>query len=427
MSEALKILGKKINKAKHKRRKAKSSVKHLLSAPKFSLPQINIPKLKFKVSCTTVNRPLSDYISKLKSKRSRNNRTILGKYDLVERIKEGTFAWDFSLKRVYVWPKLIKEPWFQIYPLVKHPRVKEVFMRGDEINISTPEGRFTVIFPEDNLVPEKILTSLAIYSGAQLSIAKPHSEADYDGWRLLLSLPEVSLEPELVAVKLQQIPPLTALVDRKLAARLILLSLSKTGIIITGSSGSGKTTLLNSIVNTIYELYPFLRICVIEARIELQLPRSPLISRSRGENLTQLIRDAFYLMRPDILVLGELRGQEIISWIEVCRAGIPSLTTYHSPSINKAIESLSLLLRSTIERVGLKEIPKLFDAFIKMERKVSVEGNRYAVSEVYVSNGEKYNKIYPPHISDEKFLQLIDSCIVDGDVREVYSDIMKRI
>ena len=77
--------------------------------------------------------------------------------------------------------------------------------------------------------------------------------------------------------------------------------------------------------------------------------------------------------------------------------------------------------------MGLKEIPKLFDAFIKMERKVSVEGNRYAVSEVYVSNGEKYNKIYPPHISDEKFLQLIDSCIVDGDVREVYSDIMKRI
>ena len=429
MSEAIKILRKKINNSNKQKRKTRSfnNLKTRVKPPKISIPKPSI-KLKPIKSSLNISKNLSEYIVKLRENKTEKKTELrYDNFDLIEKLKEGTFGWKYSVKEVYVWPKIMAEPWLQIYPLVRHPKVKEVFIRGKNIGITTPEGRFKVIFPENNLIPEKIIMSLAIYSGAQLSISKPHSEADYDGWRLLLSLPEVSIEPELVAVRLQKIPSLTKIVDKELAARLILLTLSKTGIIITGPSGSGKTTLLNSILITLHRLFPYLRICVVEARAELQLPSSPLISRSRGENLTQLIRDAFYLMRPDILVLGELRGEEILSWIEVCRAGMPSITTYHSPSVKKAVESLAILIRSKVERVKPREISRLFDVFIRTQRKISSSGCNYTVSEIYISNGNKYNKIYPPHIPDKKFLELIDSIIVEGDVEEVYSYILKNI
>ncbi len=425
MSEAVKILQKKISKVNSKKQVKK---KQKTAGPKIKLkaPRISLPKKPIKPSLGISN--LSEYIAKLKENKAKEHPDLrYDNFDLVEKLKEGTFGWKYNLREVYVWPKVMTEPWLQIYPLVRHPKVKEVFIRGKNIGITTPEGRFKVIFPENNLIPEKIIMSLAIYSGAQLSISKPHAEADYDGWRILLSLPEVSIEPELVAVRLQRIPQLTEIVDRELAARLILLMLSKTGITITGPSGSGKTTLLNSMLFTLHRLFPYLRICIVEARAELQLPSSPLISRSRGENLTQLIRDAFYLMRPDILVLGELRGEEILSWIEVCRAGIPSITTYHSPSVKKAVESLAILIRSSIEKIEPSEIPRLFDVFIKTERKVSPKGFNYTVSEIYISDGNKFNKIYPPNILDKKFLKFIDSIIVDGDAEEVYSYILKNI
>ena len=425
MSEAVKILQKKISKVNSKKQVKK---KQKTAGPKIKLkaPRISLPKKPIKPSLGISN--LSEYIAKLKESKAKEHPGLrYDNFDLVEKLKEGTFGWKYNLREVYVWPKVMTEPWLQIYPLVRHPKVKEVFIRGKNIGITTPEGRFKVIFPENNLIPEKIIMSLAIYSGAQLSISKPHAEADYNGWRILLSLPEVSIEPELVAVRLQRIPQLTEIVDRELAARLILLMLSKTGITITGPSGSGKTTLLNSMLFTLHRLFPYLRICIVEARAELQLPSSPLISRSRGENLTQLIRDAFYLMRPDILVLGELRGEEILSWIEVCRAGIPSITTYHSPSVKKAVESLAILIRSSIEKIEPSEIPRLFDVFIKTERKVSPKGFNYTVSEIYISDGNKFNKIYPPNIPDKKFLKFIDSIIVDEDVEEVYSYILKNI
>ncbi|RLE92397.1 MAG: hypothetical protein DRN04_10435 [Thermoprotei archaeon] len=425
MSEAVKILQKKISKVNSKKQVKK---KQKTAGPKIKLkaPRISLPKKPIKPSLGISN--LSEYIAKLKENKAKEHPDLrYDNFDLVEKLKEGTFGWKYNLREVYVWPKVMTEPWLQIYPLVRHPKVKEVFIRGKNIGITTPEGRFKVIFPENNLIPEKIIMSLAIYSGAQLSISKPHAEADYNGWRILLSLPEVSIEPELVAVRLQRIPQLTEIVDRELAARLILLMLSKTGITITGPSGSGKTTLLNSMLFTLHRLFPYLRICIVEARAELQLPSSPLISRSRGENLTQLIRDAFYLMRPDILVLGELRGEEILSWIEVCRAGIPSITTYHSPSVKKAVESLAILIRSSIEKIEPSEIPRLFDVFIKTERKVSPKGFNYTVSEIYISDGNKFNKIYPPNILDKKFLKFIDSIIVDGDAEEVYSYILKNI
>ncbi|GAA0428780.1 TadA family conjugal transfer-associated ATPase [Leifsonia naganoensis] len=129
--------------------------------------------------------------------------------------------------------------------------------------------------------------------------------------------PEVLTLPDLVAAGSLS-PPQRAVLDRAVAAR--------TNLLVTGAGGAGKTTLLAAVLA---HAPPSERIVVIEDVAELRIPhphvvglqaRQPNLEGAGGVDLRRLVREALR-MRPDRLVLGECRGEEIRDLLAALNTG----------------------------------------------------------------------------------------------------------
>jgi len=213
----------------------------------------------------------------------------------------------------------------------------------------------------------------------------------------------------------------------------MLLAVRPSVVAIIGPAGSGKTTLLNSIVAFAHILWPHLRISVVEQVRELILPEEANIARSvAGPNtsVTTLIRRSMRYERPELFILGELRGEEIFSWIEAGRLGIGTLTTIHAPSLEKAVESMKGLMRQHMEATT-KDVLRLIDVFVITRKFITFRGVRRGVSEVYVTTSSaSLQPIFidsKGHIPDEDFLELIPSKIMVGNSDSIYEMLKERL
>ena len=132
-------------------------------------------------------------------------------------------------------------------------------------------------------------------------------------------------------------------ISSELASFLEICARSRLNIIISGGTGSGKTTLLNALSSTID---PRERIITIEDAAELQLQQTHVISletrppnvEGRGE-ITQrdLMRNALR-MRPDRIIVGEVRGAEAFDMLQAMNTGHNgSMSTVHSNSARDAL------------------------------------------------------------------------------------------
>ena len=310
-------------------------------------------------------------------------------------------------------------------PIVESRNVLEFFVRGDKVVATWDKGRCEVFFqpPLKSGELEQAIDRVTVEAALRLSLRNPIDSGDLDGWRIQVKIPELSGRVEMHAAKIMKVPDLLELIPPLLAVRLLLASLS-TNVLILGPAGSGKTTLLNSLLLKILELYPKLKISVIEFNRELQLPDTPMVSRSVGEDITRLLRYAIRYERPDLLVLGELRGEEVVSWIEATRQGVPSLTTYHSSNLKVAINSLNDIANR--ER-GVVKIQKYIKVFVIL-RKYICEKVYRKIEEAYISDGEL---IYPFYLLDrympeEIFLKFFNKTII-GNAEDVYRELLEKL
>ena len=93
-------------------------------------------------------------------------------------------------------------------------------------------------------------------------------------------------------------------------------------------------------------------------------------------------------MRPDRIILGELRGEEAFTFLRAVNTGHPgSMTTIHADSPWRAIEQLALLVLQTASRLGREEVRhyalESVDVFVQLDRKA---GQR-KVNQVLVRDG----------------------------------------
>ena len=125
---------------------------------------------------------------------------------------------------------------------------------------------------------------------------------------------------------------------------------SKT-IVIAGGTGSGKTTFLNALLK---EAPPSQRFVLIEDTPEIQLTHENAVGlvAVRGKlgeasvTPAELVEAALRL-RPDRIIMGEVRGSEAISWLRAVGTGHPgSITTVHANSPDGAIEQLAMMSMS---------------------------------------------------------------------------------
>lgn len=163
-------------------------------------------------------------------------------------------------------------------------------------------------------------------------------------------------------------------------------------IVISGGTGSGKTTLLNALVK---EIDRSERLLVIEDAPEVRLdhPNSVGLVAVRGE-LGEARVDADALlaaalrMRPDRIMLGELRGKEAFAFLRAVNSGHPgSLTTVHADSPAGALDQIALLALTSGVDLGWEKVQtyvsRVIDVVVQLDR---TEGAR-RVTEVHFQPG----------------------------------------
>jgi type IV secretion system protein VirB11 len=158
-------------------------------------------------------------------------------------------------------------------------------------------------------------------------------------------------------------------------------------IMVAGGTWSGKTTFLNALLKAIE---PDERLILIEDTPELVCDRGNWVGLvavrgSMGEaqvNADDLL-SASLRMRPERIILGELRGSEAFTFLRSVNTGHPgSLTTIHAGSPDRAVEQLGLLVQQAGTALSKSDIADYIrmavDIFVQLERRDGVR----SVSEV---------------------------------------------
>jgi len=148
-------------------------------------------------------------------------------------------------------------------------------------------------------------------------------------------------------------------------------------IVIAGGTGTGKTTFLNALLK---EAPPGERLVLIEDTPEIQLHHQNAVGliavRGRLGEATVSPADlveASLRLRPDRIIMGEVRGAEAISWLRAVGTGHPgSITTVHASSPDGAIEQLAMMsiaAGTELRRTELVDyIVSTVDVFVQLER-----------------------------------------------------------
>ncbi|OYU34522.1 P-type DNA transfer ATPase VirB11 [Novosphingobium sp. PASSN1] len=148
-------------------------------------------------------------------------------------------------------------------------------------------------------------------------------------------------------------------------------------ILISGGTSSGKTTLLNALLR---EIPSRERLILIEDTPELQLHHGNAVglvaARSALGEADIGVEDlliASLRMRPDRIILGELRGQEVTTFLRAVNTGHPgSLSTIHADSPERAIDQMALLILQSGENMtwdnAISYVKSSIDVVIQMTR-----------------------------------------------------------
>jgi pilus assembly protein CpaF len=298
-----------------------------------------------------------------------------------------------------------------LQPLVDYRETQEIFISEQDGIVHVTAGisgkRYVVELPRE-LVVERLAQRIAIAAGIPLSERNPQDSGEFHGWRVNLAIPQIAGGWQVSAARVVKVEPLRA--QPLLLARLAALSAAPNSLIFVGPPGSGKTTALIGVLNAILELWPSLRISIVEEEPEVAVQVSgPSVVRyfSFGDrNVTANIRATRRYDRPDLLVVGELRGEEVPSWFEAAGSGIPVLTTAHSVGLADAVKRLDTLIQAS----GLKA--SVLDAvrvWVVCGKTVSSSGIERGVKGVYVVTGEGFQPVYRAgrHLPEKGFVKLL--------------------
>lgn len=275
-----------------------------------------------------------------------------------------------------------------LQPLVDNPAITEIMINSHTEIFIEEEGqirRLPLEFESSSRLEDIIQT---IVSGVNRVVndSSPIVDARLkDGSRVNIVLPPVSLKGPAMTIRKFPETPMTMneLVRREAlsleAAELLqILVAAKYNIFISGGTGSGKTTFLNALSQFIPSQE---RVITIEDSAELQIITVPnLVSletrnantEGRGEiSIRDLIRSSLR-MRPNRIVVGEVRGAECLDMLQAMNTGHDgSLSTGHSNSAYDMVSRLETMVLSAADlpvTVVRQQISSAIDIFVHLSR-----------------------------------------------------------
>ncbi|MCA1065258.1 CpaF family protein [Rossellomorea aquimaris] len=235
-----------------------------------------------------------------------------------------------------------------ITPLLLDSSISEVMVNGPHQIYYEQEGkliRSSVTFRDDQHV-QRIIEKIVSPIGRRVDESSPMVDARLpNGSRVNAIIPPLSLKGPIVTIRKFADNPFTVedligfgTMNQDMAEFLKACVLARLNIFISGGTGSGKTSSLNVLSSFIPHDE---RIVTIEDAAELQLSQDHIISlesrptniEGRGEiTIRDLVRNALR-MRPDRIVVGEVRGAEALDMLQAMNTGHDgSLSTGHANS-----------------------------------------------------------------------------------------------
>jgi P-type conjugative transfer ATPase TrbB len=230
------------------------------------------------------------------------------------------------------------------------------------------------ISPED---AERIIRLVATGTGAECNESKPLLSAELPGTgsRFQGILPPIVQAPvftirkkALLIFTLDDYVSQGIMTERQKAAILDAVH-SKQNILVTGGTGTGKTTLVNAVLNEIAATNE--RIVIIEDTLELQCaaPDTVFLRAKEGiATMNDLLR-ATMRLRPDRIVVGEVRGPEALSLLKAWNTGHPGgVATVHANSARAGLTRLEQLIQEAVITVPKELIAEAVNIVIHIER-----------------------------------------------------------
>jgi pilus assembly protein CpaF len=293
-------------------------------------------------------------------------------------------------------------------PLLKDHTISDILVnRFDKVYIERAgKLELTGLSFKDNQHLMQIIERIVSRVGRRVDESSPMVDARLaDGSRVNAIIPPLALDGACLSIRRFGRDPVTArnmIENHTLTeAMLELLSIMVKGrlnLLISGGTGSGKTTLLNVLSGYIPNVE---RIVTIEDAAELQLKqehvvrletRAPNIEGKGAVRQRQLVINSLR-MRPDRIVVGEVRGEEAFDMLQAMNTGHEgSLTTVHANSVRDAlarVENMVSMANLNIpERAVRHQIASAIHAVVQVARLSDGTRKVISVSEVTGLDGE---------------------------------------
>lgn len=161
----------------------------------------------------------------------------------------------------------------------------------------------------------------------------------------------------------------------------------RSNIIVSGGTSSGKTTLMNALIKVMIEENPEQRLAILEDTVELQVQTENHIALKSNESVSidTLLRSTLRL-RPDRIIVGEVRGREAHSMLKAWNTGHPGgICSLHANSARHALTRLEQLVAESTPSCMKEIIGDSVDLIIHIERD-DLSGKR-TVTEIISVNG----------------------------------------
>ncbi len=266
-------------------------------------------------------------------------------------------------------------------PLMEDPTVTDILVTTPHRVYIERNGRLvkTPVRFKDNAHLQRIIQKIVARVGRRVDESSPMVDARLpDGSRVNAVIAPIAVDGPLLSIRRFPAPlaaedlvragTLTVEMTELLAAAVR----AKLNILITGGTGTGKTTLLNVLSAFIPEDE---RIVTIEDTAELQLKqdhvarmetRLPNIEGSGAIKQRQLLINALR-MRPDRIIVGEVRGEEALDMLQAMNTGNDgSLATIHANNCRDAVRRLELMVSFANPNIPLAAIRQQISASVHL-------------------------------------------------------------
>ena len=293
-------------------------------------------------------------------------------------------------------------------PLLADETISDIMVNGPKQVYVERRGKLelTDVAFRDNTHVMSVATRIVTQVGRRIDESTPLVDARLtDGSRVNIIAPPLAIDGTSISIRKFSKKTITldsmaksGSISPEMAVLLKIASRSRLNILISGGTGSGKTTTLNAMSQMIDEGE---RICTIEDAAELQLQQPHVVRletrppnlEGKGEiTMRDLVKNTLR-MRPDRIILGEIRGAEALDMLQAMNTGHDgSLCTIHANRPREALTRLENMVGMSSANLPAKAVRQQIAAAVHMVVQVSRmrDGHRriIAITEIVGMEGE---------------------------------------